>query len=183
MTARVLLADPPWRFGDALGRRGAEANYPTLSIEQLCSFPLPPLGRDCLLMLWRVASMQEEALRLARSWGFTIKSELVWRKLTKTGKQWFGMGRYVRMGHEVCLLGVRGKVEISDHAVRSVFPSPVQEHSRKPDEIYDIARRLVPKGPYVELFARRRYPGWIAYGNQLLPANDNASASQWIKLA
>lgn len=167
MTARVLMADPPWRFGDVLGRRGAEHRYPCMTVDELCTMPLPPLAADCLLMMWRVSAMQPEALRVAQSWGFTIKSEIVWNKLTRTGKRWFGMGRYVRLGHEVCLLGVRGRVAVDDRAVRSVFDTVVREHSRKPDEIYAIAERLVARGPYVELFARERRPGWIAYGNQL----------------
>ena len=69
----------------------------------------PVLGEpvDCLLLLWRVAAMQQEALDVARAWGFTVKTELVWEKLTKTGKPHFGMGHYLRGSHEVCLLATR----------------------------------------------------------------------------
>lgn len=167
--ARLLMADPPWHFGDTLpGRgRGAAKHYPCMTVEEICAYPLPPLADDCLLLLWRVAAMQEEALRVVREWGFTLKSEIIWEKLTKNGKQHFGMGHYVRVAHEVCLIGVRGRVKVADRAVRSSFSAPVGIHSQKPDEIYAIAERL-SAGPYVELFARRSRKGWQQFGNQLV---------------
>ncbi len=138
-----------------------------MCVGDLCTFALPPLADDCLLLLWRVAAMQAEALTVLGAWGFTLKSEIVWRKLTRTGKPHFGLGRYVRAGHEVCLIGTRGRVKVADRAVRSVFEAPVQEHSRKPDAIYEIAERLVPGGPFVEMFARRTRRGWTTLGNEV----------------
>jgi N6-adenosine-specific RNA methylase IME4 len=80
----------------------------------------------------------------------------------------FGMGRYVRASHETCLVCARGKAAalVRDHSVRSVFFAPRQEHSRKPEEFYSIVERLAP-GPYVELFARHRRPGWTQFGDEL----------------
>lgn len=164
------MADPPWKFGDSLpgAGRGAGKHYPCMTVAELEAFALPPLAPDCLLLLWRVAAMQPEALFVAKAWGFTIKSEIVWRKLTKRGKQHFGMGRYTRAAHEICLIGVRdeAKPKIADHSIPSVFDAPIGKHSEKPDAIYRIAERLVPKGPHVELFARRARPGWFALGNE-----------------
>jgi N6-adenosine-specific RNA methylase IME4 len=184
--ARVLLADPAWLFGDKLpGQgRGASKHYGCLTVGELECFELPPLANDCLLMLWRVAAMQPEAFRVAKAWGFTIKAEGVWRKLTKNGKEHFGMGRYVRMSHETYLIGVResNKPKIAHRAIRSTFEAPgvadvvdldfeapTGAHSVKPDRIYEIAEALIPGGPYVELFARRRRAGWIQYGDELEP--------------
>lgn len=166
----TLTSDPPWKFGDALPGhgRGAQKHYALLSVDELCRFPLPPLASDCRLFLWRVASMQEEALAVMRAWGFALKAEIVWKKLTTTGKRHFGMGRTVRMEHEVCLIGVRGRPPVLSHSVRSVFEAPVGRHSEKPDEFYRVVESLSP-GPYAELFARRRRRGWTVFGNELPP--------------
>lgn len=166
--ARVLMADPPWKFGDPLPGhcRGAVKHYPCMTLQEIMAFPLPPLADDCLLLLWRVSSMQAEALMTMRAWGFRLKSELIWRKRTSTGKRHFGMGRIVRAEHEVCLIGTRGRPEIRDHVVRSTFAAAVGRHSEKPDAIYAIAERLCA-GPYAELFARRQRPGWACFGNEL----------------
>jgi N6-adenosine-specific RNA methylase IME4 len=40
-----------------------------------------------------------------------------------------------------------------------------REHSRKPDEVYDIIEACSP-GPRLELFARGVRPGWVCWGNQ-----------------
>lgn len=84
--ARVLVADPPWQFGDRLGKRGADANYPTLPVAEICNFPLPPLAKDAYLFLWRVSAMQDEALAVARAWGFTVKTDMAWMKTHACGR-------------------------------------------------------------------------------------------------
>lgn len=176
--ATVLLADPPWRHDDHLpGKgRGASKHYDTMTTVEICGYQLPPLAPNCLLLLWRCSSMQDDAIMVMEEWGFTLKSEIVWVKLARrreplprgtASKLHFGMGRYVRNAHETLLIATRGRVQVADHSIRSVFAAPVQEHSRKPDYQYEIAERLVPKGPYVELFARRQWPGWHSYGNEL----------------
>jgi N6-adenosine-specific RNA methylase IME4 len=40
-----------------------------------------------------------------------------------------------------------------------------REHSRKPDEQYEIIEACSP-GPYLELFARGNRNGWATWGNQ-----------------
>jgi N6-adenosine-specific RNA methylase IME4 len=181
---RVMVADPPWAPRDKLpGRgRGAAKHFPVMTTTQLLGY-LPALelqgevriAGDALLVLWRLASMQTDALDVARAWGFRVVSELVWSKLTAKGKQHFGMGRTVRASHETALICVRGRVSrvIQSHSVRSVFSAPVPcdkngrpIHSAKPDEVFPIVEELAG-GPGLELFARKRREGWAQIGNQL----------------
>ena len=172
-TYRVLVADPPWRFRDSLpgGGRGASKHYPCMSVSEIEAFPLPRMADDSLLFLWRVASMPDEALRVARAWGFTPKSEIVWVKGSVRDGDLvprIGMGRYVRNSHESALICSRGRGHrvIRSHSVPSVIVAPRGRHSAKPDEF----RRLVDSlagGSVVELFARTRWPGWDCLGNEL----------------
>lgn len=164
---RTLVADCPWPFRDKLpgNGRGAIKHYDLLDLEGIRNFPLPPLADDCRLFLWRVASMQDEALSVARAWGFNLKSEIVWVKLTKHGKLAFGMGRQVRGAHETCLIATRGKPERTGH-VRSVFFAKAGRHSEKPEKFYEIVEKISP-GPYHELFARRHRHGWTCEGNEI----------------
>lgn len=79
---RVLLSDPPWRHADQLpGKgRGASKHYRTMSVDEICAYPIPPMHDDSVLFLWRVASMQPEALKVIDAWGFTLKTEMIWEK-------------------------------------------------------------------------------------------------------
>jgi N6-adenosine-specific RNA methylase IME4 len=49
--------------------------------------------------------------------------------------------------------------------VRQTIQAPVRDHSRKPDEQYARIMALYD-GPYLELFARQRWPGWDAWGDE-----------------
>lgn len=169
----VLVADPPWRFNDRLPgpKRGAEKHYATMSIEELVEFPLPKLEKNSVLFMWRVASLVPEAYRLVDAWGFTAKSELVWKKTTKKGKRHFGMGHYVRMEHESCIIATRGSALPKIQNVRSVFEAPVGAHSAKPDAFYELVEQLYD-GPYFELFARRPRVGWTCFGDELEEKED-----------
>lgn len=172
--ARVVVADPPWKFDDKLpGRgRGAAKHYSVSHHSTIASLALPPIAKDAVLFLWRVAAMQQEALDVAKAWGFTVKSELVWVKTTTTAadpssaKLAFGMGRQVRHCHEVCLIATRGKAPPRSRSIRSVLFAPIGKHSAKPDTFYSLVEAM-HEGPYLELFARRHRPGWECIGNEL----------------
>jgi N6-adenosine-specific RNA methylase IME4 len=150
-----------------------------MSHHELCGYLASTgvsIDRDAVLLLWRLASMQGDALELARAWGFRPLSEVVWIKTTKTGKPWFGMGRTVRASHETCLVCVRGRASrvVQARNVRSVFSAPVPVgadgryvHSAKPEAFFGLVAEPLAPGPRLELFARRRRAGWDQLGNQL----------------
>jgi len=167
---KVVVADPPWPFNDQLPGpgRGAAKHYSMMTLSDIVNYELPPIADDAVLFLWRVATMQPEAIAVCRAWGFVPRTELVWQKLTATGKPWFGMGRLLRGAHESVLVGYRvgGKPKRRAANVRSVFAAMVGEHSEKPEEFYALVERLLP-GPYLELFARRERRGWTTIGDEL----------------
>jgi len=124
---RVLLADPGWKPRDQLPgpTRGATSQYRTQPTHEIMRMSLPPIADDALLILWRLSSMQRDALDVVRAWGFEEKAEIVWNKLTKTGKPWFGMGRYTRGSHETAIIAARGKFKVKVRNMRSTFDAPV----------------------------------------------------------
>lgn len=173
--ARVVVADPAWRFGDSLPgpKRGASKHYDTMTTAKICALQLPPIASDAVLFLWRVAAMMQDALDVAAAWGFVPKSEIVWVKTTRRAspdagatKLHFGMGRQVRASHESCIIATRGKAPPQCRSIRSVFMAPVGVHSAKPDAFYELVEQM-HEGPYLELFARRQRPGWLCIGSDL----------------
>jgi N6-adenosine-specific RNA methylase IME4 len=190
--ARVLVADPAWKFTDTLPKgRDAMAHYRTITLDEIKTFPLPEMEEDSVLFLWRVSSQPQEALDVVRAWGFEPKSELVWVKTNGEDKLGddgevieeattaIGMGRITRGAHETCIIATRGKAykHVADKGVRTVFRAPRLEHSRKPDKFFEIVERLFPLSPdhaHVELFARRHRPGWSCFGDELDVAHPGA---------
>lgn len=173
MSYRIIAADPPWMMRDGGPNKRGAAKYPRLTVVELCFFPLPPIDDDAILFLWRLHTMQEQAIRVGRAWGFEPYGELVWLKETVHGKRHMGMGRIVRAEHETCLIMTKGKLlEPLVRNIRSTFRAPVgvrgvqaRIHSRKPDAFYEIVEALYD-GPRAELFGRRPRPGWDVFGNQ-----------------
>jgi N6-adenosine-specific RNA methylase IME4 len=170
-----VLADPGWKFQDLLpGKtRGAAKNYNLMTVDEICNFTLPLIADNAYLFMWRVSAMVPEAYKVINAWGFTAKSEIVWNKLTKKGKPWFGLGRHVRASHETCIVATRGKPVRLSASIRSTFsaPVPVDEtgkyiHSAKPDCFYQIVEELC-NGPRVEIFARKTREGWLGIGDQV----------------
>lgn len=169
----AILADPPWSFKTWSGKygtphRSAADHYKTAETTSLAEIPVSDwCAADCALFMWVVDSHLPDAIDLARAWGFKYKTRaFTWRKLTKSGATKIGMGYWTRKQTEICLLFTRGKPRRLDKGVREIIDSARREHSRKPDEQYARIERLVV-GPYLELFARQRWPGWDAWGDEV----------------
>jgi N6-adenosine-specific RNA methylase IME4 len=115
---------------------------------------------DAHLWLWVTNHAWREQVTVMDAWGFRYASCLTWVKSR------FGLGAYLRNQTEHLLLGVRGRAPMQFRGQPTWFYAPVQDHSHKPEEQYAIIERCSP-GPYLELFARRKRPGWHAWGNEV----------------
>ena len=63
--------------------------------------------------------------------------------------------------------GRRGHPKRQAANVHQFIISPIQEHSRKPEEARDKIVALMGDVPRVELFARQSPPGWDVWGNEV----------------
>ena len=166
----IILADPPWSF-DAGGNRHARHKYQVMSTDAIKALPVGQLAaRNAGLILWALDPMLDVAIDVGRHWGFEfVTVHRYWAKTLRSGKPgWhMGTGYGTRANPETALLFKTGSLGIpADRSVRRLLISPVREHSRKPDEIKPDIERMYP-GPYCELFARERRPGWDSWGNDV----------------
>jgi N6-adenosine-specific RNA methylase IME4 len=170
----TILADPPWQFMNRTGKMAPEhkrlARYSTMTTDEIAALPIGDHAAETShLYLWVPNALLPEGLRVMQAWGFAYKSNIVWYKTRKDGgPDGRGVGFYFRNVTELLLFGVKGKNARTREAGRrqvNIIPSRKREHSRKPDEAYDLIEAC-SAGPYLELFARGTRPGWTAWGNQ-----------------
>lgn len=170
----TILADPPWQFANKTGKIAPEnrrlSRYSTLDFDEIKALPVRQIAAErAHLYLWCPNALLPEGLAVMEAWDFTYKSNIVWHKVRKDGgSDGRGVGFYFRNVTELILFGVRGK------NVRTLAPGRRQvnflatrkrEHSRKPDEQYEIIETC-SSTPFLELFARGTRKGWATWGHQ-----------------
>jgi N6-adenosine-specific RNA methylase IME4 len=169
----TILADPPWRFANRTGKVAPEHRrldrYSTMDLDAICALPVASVAaKNAHLYLWVPNALLPEGLRVMEAWGFRYVSNIVWAKRRKDGgPDGRGVGFYFRNVTEPILFGVRGSMRTLPPARSQVnmIESRKREHSRKPDEQYNLITQCSP-GPYLEMFARYPQPGWTAWGDE-----------------
>ncbi len=171
----TILADPPWQFQNRTGKMAPEhkrlSRYPTMTLQEIRDLPVSEIANETAhLYLWVPNALLPEGLQVMESWGFTYKTNLIWYKIRKDGgPDRRGVGFYFRNVTEVILFGVRGKKNLRTlqpgRSQENIISSIKREHSRKPDEQYDLIEAC-SSGPFIELFARGPRKGWFNWGNQ-----------------
>lgn len=171
---RTVLADPPWQFKNRTGKMAPEHKrlnrYDTMGLSDILALPVADwVEPTAHLYLWVPNALLPDGLRVLAAWGFSYKANIVWHKVRKDGgPDGRGVGFYFRNTTELVLFGVRGRGARTLTPGRkqvNIIRSMKREHSRKPDELYDIIENCSP-APFLELFARGPRPAWTSWGDQ-----------------
>lgn len=170
---RTVLADPPWRFSNRTGKVAPEHRrldrYSTMDLEAIKALRVADVSADnAHLYLWVPNALLPEGLAVMQAWGYRYISNVVWAKRRKDGgPDGRGVGFYFRNVTELILFGVRGSMRTLSPARSQVnmIETRKREHSRKPDEQYDLIESCSP-GPFLELFARHPHEGWTVWGDE-----------------
>jgi N6-adenosine-specific RNA methylase IME4 len=107
--------------------------------------------------------MFPEALQVMAAWGFSYRTNIIWRKPS------VGLGQYARNQHEHLMIGRRGAFPPPPESLRppSIIDAPRGRHSEKPEVFLELIDRWYPDVPKIELFRRGpARPGWRAWGNE-----------------
>ncbi len=164
---RVIVIDPPWDMKRIdcdvrIDRHGSGFDYPTMSHEEIAALPVADFSDEsCHLFCWTTQKHLPPTLDIIERWGFKYVLVMVWHK--PGGFQPFGLPQY---NCEFVVYGRKGSAQFVDTKAFPVcFQAPRREHSRKPDEFYDVIRR-VTAGPRIDVFSRENRDGFDVYGNE-----------------
>lgn len=182
---QIIYADPPWRFGSKelygdkkSGQvkrenrfREIERFYETMSIENLKRLPIKQItDKDCALFLWCTDAHLKEGIEVIEAWGFKYKTVAFnWIKKYNTGKTCVNFAPWTLKSHELCLLGIKGKMGEykQSNSIRGLIEAERSKHSKKPEEARRRIELLFGDLPRIELFARNKVDGWDAWGDEL----------------
>jgi len=157
----VIVIDPPWGYGteyDPNGRRAANP-YPEMSLEQIAALAIPSAD-DCILWLWTTHKFMRNSFALLDAWGFRDVMIVTWVK------DRMGLGTWLRSKSEFCIMAVKGKPTIELTNQTTVIYGKLREHSRKPDEFYEMVDSLCV-GRKLDYFSREKRDGWEQFGNDV----------------
>lgn len=181
----TIVADPPWKVGagrplvgyvmdgdkqiwNPAGVNSRPLAYPSMTVEAIAALKVPA-AHDAHLYLWTINKYLRDAFDVAKAWGFTYSTTLVWAKTPKGN----GLGGTYGISTEFCLFCRRGRLSTLRDIPTTWFnwKRPYDErgkpkHSAKPPEFYAMVDQVSP-GPYLEMFARERRLGWDAWGNEV----------------
>ena len=166
----IFYADPGWKYDNqrtgGSHKSGAAQKYTVMTVDEICNLPVNQIAeKDSVLFLWATVPMLPEALMVMATWGFKYKTKITWHK---TGR--FGLGYWFRGEVEELLFGVRGKVRAFRCQLPNFIETPALGHSEKPEEfrklIETATAKTIEAPRRLELFARKRIPGWDAWGNE-----------------
>ncbi|MDN7861599.1 MT-A70 family methyltransferase [Burkholderia cepacia] len=169
----TVLADPPWRFANRTGKVAPEHRrldrYSTMTLDAIMAIDVKKaLAPSAHLYLWVPNALLPDGLKVMEAWGFRYVSNIVWAKRRKDGgPDGRGVGFYFRNVTELLLFGVKGSMRTlaPGRSQVNMIETRKREHSRKPDEQYDLIEACSP-GAYLEMFARHARPGWSVWGDE-----------------
>ena len=170
---KIIYADPPWSFSawSNKAQKHVTKHYSTMTPQEIMDLPVNELAEDnAVLLMWETFPNLPLALATIQAWGFEYKTcAFTWIKQTKKSNSLFwGMGYYTRSNAEICLLATKGKpLPRVSHKIHSCIISPIEEHSKKPNEARDRIVGLFGDISRIELFARQHANGWDCWGNEV----------------
>ena len=183
---KTIVADPPWQVkaGRNLGgyvvengkqifdqthQKSRQLAYPSMSVEEICALPVRDIAEEnAHLYIWTINRYVEQAYQVARAWGFTPSTLLVWAKTPFGG----GLGGAYGISTEFVLFCRRGALPALSKVIgtwwnwKRPYVGGYPCHSKKPEQFQSMVETVSP-GPYLEMFARRVRTGWSAWGNEI----------------
>lgn len=157
----VIVVDPPWPYETKYnpeGRRAANP-YPEMPLHEIIDLRIPS-AENCILWLWTTHKFMRNSFEILDNWGFQEKAILTWVK------DRMGLGSWLRSQSEFCIMAVKGNPKINLTNQTTVINGPLREHSRKPEEFYNMVNGLCI-GRKLDYFSRKEREGWFCYGNDI----------------
>lgn len=162
---RTIVIDPPWPVekisrAEVRPYQEVKIHYSSITIEAIKNLNLP-MAEECHIYLWATNKFLPIAFDVFNFWEIKYIQTLVWHKNVGFTPYNLFMGNA-----EFILFGRKGGLSLSKVGEKLCFGAKVREHSRKPDEFYNIVRKVSPE-PRIDLFSREKRDGFDQWGDEV----------------
>lgn len=160
----TIVIDPPWPVQKILRDERPNQDifdYSTMTIEEIGKLPIADLADldGCHVYLWVTHKFLPDGLKLFKQWGVKYECIMTWVKnVGFTPFSWMYSTEHI-------LFGRIGSLEVQRKGLKLNFTGKVREHSRKPDEFYELVRQASPN-PRIDLFSREARDGFEQWGDE-----------------
>lgn len=172
----VFVIDPPWPHtagGTKKARPCAhdkEWAYPVMEIPEIFSLlsekVLCRASENHTVFMWCIERALLDMEAAMAELGYRRHVRMVWDKGTGLSPAFT-----VQYSHEYLVWYYKGKFQPVNPNYRgsfkSCFRSPVRQHSRKPDFAYMMLDAMFLGKTKMDVFAREKRNGWLAWGNEI----------------
>ena len=170
-----FMIDPPWLRGKGGLRKvrpkqGKLLDYPTMPVADIFAL----LDKDVLsqasgthnVFMWLIDKYLHEGETEMVERGYKLHARFIWDKGNGVAPAFT-----VRYSHEYLSWFYKPKllpiaVDKRGHFT-TVMRSNGREHSRKPDEAYQMIEALYPSSTKMDVFSREKREGWEQFGNEI----------------
>ena len=160
----VIVIDPPWEIPNP--------PYPTMTVDEIRD-KKPPCADVCHVFLWTINHYLPDAFDIVKSWGLDYKETFVWHKAGGPQKQ-----NGPQCNAEFVLHCTKKSPKFFDTTnFFTCFEAPRNGHSVKPEEFYDMVRR-VTAGRKVDMYGKREIDDFDSWGLEA-PGSIEASSTEF----
>jgi N6-adenosine-specific RNA methylase IME4 len=170
-----FMIDPPWQkkkggLRKTRPNQGRLLDYKVMSTDDIFDLldkDILPLANDRHnVFLWCVDQYLLDAEQRMLNRGYIRHARLIWDKGNGIAPAFT-----VRYSHEYLIWYYKPKLTPIAKNMRgkfkTVFQSPGRQHSRKPDEAYELVKLLYPDSTCLDVFSRESRKGWLQFGDEL----------------